>query len=142
MKTRHSTVEWIGDLTDGGGQVSTESGAMQEVPFGFGSRFLDAPGSNPEELLAAAHGSCFATHLGLLLAKQGTPAETLDIGCKVHLRQVAADRVEFASSSIDVRARIANLSDEMFQKIVAEAIVDCPLSRAFRIDVAATGTLV
>ena len=115
---------------------------MQEVPFGFGSRFLDAPGSNPEELLAAAHGSCFATHLGLLLAKQGTPAETLDIGCKVHLRQVAADRVEFASSSINVRARIANLSDEMFQKIVAEAIVDCPLSRAFRIDVAATGTLV
>ena len=141
LKTRQSRVEWIGDLQNGGGQVTTESGAMSEVPFGFGSRFLDAPGSNPEELLAAAHGSCFATHLGLLLTQNGTPAESLDIDCEVELKQVGETRVEFTHSRINVQATVADISPHKFKTIVAEAANDCPMSRAINIDVRASGSL-
>ena len=142
MLARTSKVEWSGDLQTGGGQVSTESGAMDEVPFGFGSRFLDAPGSNPAELLAAAHGSCFATHLGLLLSQNGTPAESLEINCQVDLERVAETRVEFARSRIDVKATISNLTSQQFDTLLAEAAVDCPLSRAINIEVQATGSLI
>lgn len=141
MKTRLANIEWVGDLTDGGGQITTESEALSEKPFGFGSRFLDEPGTNPEELLAAAHASCFATHLALLLAQNGTPLEELAISSSVQLDRIGESRVEISGTSMNLDCRVAHLTDDMFQEIVTEAAADCPMSRALRISLDVTARL-
>ncbi len=135
MKTRKATIEWRGDLRSGGGQISSESGALFEKPFGFGSRFLDEPGTNPEELLAAAHASCLATHLAMLLSQNGTPAEEILIESAIHLARTGETRVELASSRIEIRCRVADLPNQHFQEIAREAVADCPMTRALKIQV-------
>jgi lipoyl-dependent peroxiredoxin len=134
MKTRRATVEWMGDLRNGGGQVTSQSGALKEKPFGFGSRFLDEPGTNPEELLAAAHASCLATHLAMLLSQNGTPPEELTITASIHLARTGESRVKLASSRLEIVCRVADLPDHRFQAIAREAATDCPMSRALDIE--------
>lgn len=142
MKNRKAMIEWIGNLHDGGGQITSESGALTEKPFGFGSRFLDEPGTNPEELLAAAHASCFATHLAHLLAQHGTPPETMEIASSIKLDRIGDTRVEISGAQFEVTCSVANLDEKSYQPIIDETSKDCPMSRALNIKVRVSASLV
>ncbi len=135
MRTRQAMVEWRGDLRNGGGQITSELGALSETPFGFGSRFLDEPGTNPEELLAAAHASCVATHLAMLLSRSDAPPEEMTVTSSIHLARTGESRVTIESSAIDIVCRVADLPDPHFQEIAGQAASECPMSRALNLRV-------
>ena len=86
--TRSGSAAWSGGIKDGKGSISTESGALQAYPYGFSSRFEGPPGSNPEELIGAAHAACFTMALSLVLGEAGLRADQLETSAKVTLEQV------------------------------------------------------
>src|SRR5260221_3829344 len=85
---RRGSAQWRGGLKDGKGTISTQSGALNGYPYGFGSRFEGVPGTNPEELIAAAHAGCFTMALSLMLGEAGLTAEQMETSAKVTLEQV------------------------------------------------------
>src|SRR6476469_10474580 len=88
MPTTSGSAKWQGGIKDGKGAISTKSGALKEYPYGFASRFEGKPGSNPEELIAAAHASCFTMALSLILGEAKLTAERMDTTAQVSLEQV------------------------------------------------------
>lgn len=88
---RHGSAQWQGGIKDGKGAISTESGALKAYPYGFASRFEGTPGTNPEELLAAAHAGCFTMALSLILGEAKLTAEQMETSAEVTLEQVEGD---------------------------------------------------
>src|ERR1700685_4838086 len=86
--TRTGSAAWQGGIKDGKGSISTESGALKAYPYGFASRFEDKPGTNPEELIAAAHAGCFTMALSLILGEAKLVAEQMDTSARVTLEKV------------------------------------------------------
>ncbi len=129
MKRRGSAV-WKGGLKYGKGSVSTESGALQDAPYSFGARFENGTGTNPEELLAAAHAGCFSMALSGQLATVGMIAESLDTKATVTLEKVDGG---FAVTEVhlEVNARIPGGDRAKFEKAAASAKAECPVSKLF-----------
>ena len=127
MKTK-ADARWQGDLRSGNGTMRLGSGAY-EGKYSFGSRFEDAPGTNPEELVGAAHAGCFSMALAAALANAGHAPESVETHATVHLEKQDAG---FAITGVDLdtRAAVPGISDEEFQRIAADAKVNCPVSRA------------
>lgn len=127
MKKTASAV-WQGDLKTGKGTISTESGALKDQPYGFNTRFEDAPGTNPEELIGAAHAGCFSMALSNILGQKGAKAERIDTRAEVTL-----DKVEggFAISAVHLvlRAKVPGLSAADFDAATNEAKTGCPVSK-------------
>ena len=88
MPTTHGSALWQGGIKDGKGAISTKSGALKEYPYGFASRFEGKPGTNPEELIGAAHAGCFTMALSLILSEAKLTATQMDTSAKVTLEQV------------------------------------------------------
>lgn len=135
---RTATVAWKGDLKSGQGQVSAASGAFRELPVSWPSR-LRATGdsTSPEELIAAAHASCFAMALAAGLGRGGTPPSWLEVRATVALEEgVGAYRIR--SSDLVVRGAVAGLDAEGFQTAVEAAKEGCPVSQALRSAIAIT----
>ncbi|MCB1426070.1 MAG: OsmC family protein [Zhengella sp.] len=129
---RHATATWKGALADGTGAIDTQSGALSATAYSFRSRFEDEEGragTNPEELLAAAHAGCFAMQLSHLLAENGTPAERLQATATV---AVERDDGGFSlrSSMLDLSARVPGIDESAFNELAAKAKDGCPVSRA------------
>ncbi|SOE49007.1 Osmotically inducible protein C [plant metagenome] len=127
MKKTASAV-WQGDLKTGKGTISTESGALKDQPYGFNTRFEGAPGTNPEELIGAAHAGCFSMALSNILGQKGAKAERIDTRAEVTL-----DKVEggFAISAVHLilRAKVPGLSAADFDAAANEAKTGCPVSK-------------
>lgn len=125
---RSGSAVWTGGLKDGKGAVSTQSGALEAHPYGFATRFEGVPGTNPEELIAAAHASCFAMALSLILGEAGLTATRLDANAVVTLGQ---DEGGFAilSSHLTLRAAIPGTDDATFQQLADKAKANCPISK-------------
>ncbi|MFV0625025.1 OsmC family protein [Sphingomonas sp. ac-8] len=125
---RSGSARYEGLGKDGKGTVSTQSGAISDQPYGFATRFEDAPGTNPEELIAAAHASCFTMALSFALAKAGFEEGTLDTSAKVTLDK-DGDGFAITRSALTLKARVPGIEQDQFEKIAQEAKAGCPVSK-------------
>lgn len=131
---RSGSAVWSGGLKDGKGSISTQSGAMKEVQYGFNTRFEDGPGTNPEELIGAAHAGCFTMALSGILAEAGLTAQKLDTKATVTL-----DKVEggFAITKVHLTllAIIPGADQAKFDEAAQKAKVNCPVSKLLNAEI-------
>lgn len=125
---RSGSAVWQGDLKEGNGVVSTESGVLRSSPYSFSSRFESAPATNPEELIAAAHAACFSMALSLQLQMAGMKAERIETTAKVTLEKLEAG-FTITASHLALTAKIPGADPEQFSKAAAAAKAGCPVSR-------------
>ena len=130
MIEKFASVHWEGPGKQGQGQISTETGALKNYPYGFGSRFEDDPkGTNPEEILAAAHAACFTMAISFACDKAGLAAGSVDTQARVRLSAQGAafviDRI-----ALTLKASVPGIDEARFQEIALSAKRDCPLSKA------------
>ena len=129
---RKAGVLWTGDLRNGRGIVSTESRAIFEQPFAYQTRFEDKVGTNPEELIAAAHASCFSMSIADILAKNGYEPVRTDTTATCTLASKDDGGHEISSMQIHVRAEVPGIDPDTFQKLMMEADERCPVSNLLR----------
>ena len=138
---RSASAVWKGGLKDGRGTVSTESGALAGVPYNFSMRFENQKGTNPEELIAAAHAACFSMALSLFLGEAGMTAESIDTTAAVTLEQVGGG-FSVTASHLTTNVRIPNADTAAFQKAVETAKTGCPISKLLNANITMDATLV
>jgi osmotically inducible protein OsmC len=119
---------WKGSLKEGGGSISTETGVLKNAPYGFKARFEDGPGTNPEELIGAAHAACFSMALSLGLGNAGFTAESIQTEAAVRLEKVG-DGFAITHSDLVCVAKIPNIDDRTFQQIAEQTKAGCPVSK-------------
>jgi osmotically inducible protein OsmC len=131
---RTAEAKWQGDLKTGAGTISTASGTLASTPYSFHSRFEQGKGTNPEELLAAAHAGCFTMALSNQLATAGFPAESLETTCTITL-----DKTEggfgITESHLELKAKVPGASEEAFEKAVQNAKSGCPVSKLYKTNI-------
>src|ERR1700709_665931 len=128
MKTQGSAV-WNGGIKDGKGAISTKSGALTAYPYGFSSRFEGKPGTNPEELIGAAHAGCFTMALSAVLGEAGLTATSMQTTAKVTLESVEGG---FAITAINLSlvASVPGTDEATFKELAGKAKAGCPVSKA------------
>lgn len=126
---RHASATWTGSLKDGKGTMSTETGVLSEVPFGFQSRFESGPGTNPEELLGAAHAGCFSMALSLGLGEAGFTPDHIRTRATVTIEK-SGGGFAISSSHLELVARVPDIDEARFQEIARATSEACPVSRA------------
>lgn len=127
MKTQGSAV-WSGGIKDGKGAISTKSGALSSYPYGFASRFEGKPGTNPEELIGAAHAGCFTMALSGQLGQAGLTADELRTKATVSMEKVEGG-FSITAVHLDLVAKIPGASQEAFDKAATTAKENCPVSK-------------
>jgi lipoyl-dependent peroxiredoxin len=137
---RTARAHWSGDLKSGLGTLSTVSTTLANTPYSFHSRFEQGKGTNPEELLAAAHAGCFTMAVSAQLASAGLKADDLDTTCTITLEQKEGG-FEITESHLELNARIPAASQEAFDKAVQQAKAGCPVSKLFKTNVTLTARL-
>jgi len=125
---RSASAVWRGGLKNGKGTVSTESGVLSGVPYNFSKRFESEKGTNPEELIAAAHSACFSMALSMILGDAGMTAESIDTTATVSLDQVDGG-FAVTASHLQTTVKIPNADKAAFQKAVEAAKSGCPISK-------------
>jgi len=138
---RTGSAIWQGGLKDGHGTVSTESGALSGQPYGFAMRFEGAKGTNPEELIAAAHAGCFSMALSNILGQEGLTAERLDTKARVTMEQ-AAGGFEITAVHLTLEGRVPGCDAAKFQELAEKAKVGCPVSKLLKADITLEAQLV
>ena len=126
---RYATANWKGTGKEGKGHITTQSTLLNQAPYEYGSRFEDKTGTNPEELIAAAHSGCFTMKLSLNLTKAGFPPENIDTSCSIILD---AEKGEITSSHLNVKAKVPGIGKDEFDKQVEDARVNCPVSKLLK----------
>jgi lipoyl-dependent peroxiredoxin len=137
---RHGSATWQGGLRDGKGTISTESGALKDYPYGFASRFEGQRGSNPEELIAAAHASCFTMALSLILGEAKLTAEGMTTKAEVTLEQVEGGYA-ITTVHLTLNAKIPGADKSTFEKLVNQAKAGCPVSKLLKANISLDATL-
>jgi lipoyl-dependent peroxiredoxin len=127
MKTQGSAV-WSGGIKDGKGALSTRSGALKDYPYGFASRFEGKPGTNPEELIGAAHAGCFTMALSLILGEAQLTAERMETTAEVTLDKVG-EGYAISAVHLTLRAKIPGADQAVFDELTAKAKAGCPVSK-------------
>lgn len=125
---RTGSAKWAGGIKDGKGSISTESGALQSYPYGFASRFEGKPGSNPEELLGAAHAACFTMALSLILGEAKLTAEQMETSARVTLEKVE-EGFSISAVHLTLRAKVPGADAATFADLAAKAKAGCPVSK-------------
>jgi osmotically inducible protein OsmC len=138
---RKGSATWKGDLKTGKGHVSTESGALKDNAYGFNTRFEDTPGTNPEELVGAAHASCYAMAMSLGLGEMDMVADEINAAAKVTLSEVDGG---FAVTKVhlDVTAKIPGISEADFQKVAEATKKNCPISKLLTAEITLDAKLI
>jgi len=130
MSEKTARIHWEGAGKTGQGQISTETGALDRYPYGFGSRFAgERNGTNPEEIVGAAHAACFTMAFAFAAEKAGHPTETVDTTASVRLVE-DGDGFTIDRIALTLQAKVPGLDDAAFQKLAQEAKTQCPLSKA------------
>jgi len=119
---------WEGGIRDGTGAISTKSGALDKYPYGFASRFEGKPGTNPEELIGAAHAGCFTMALSLILGEARLTAEHMETKAEVTLDKVA-DGFAITAVHLTLTAKIPGADQAKFEELAAKAKAGCPVSK-------------
>jgi osmotically inducible protein OsmC len=131
---RRGSVTWHGGLKDGRGAISTESGALKDYPYGFASRFEGQRGSNPEELIAAAHASCFTMALSLILSGANLTADEMNTSATVTLDQVDGSWA-ITAVHLTLKAKIPGADQPTFEMLAGQAKANCPVSKLLKADI-------
>lgn len=138
---RKGSAAWQGGIKDGRGTISAESGALQAYPYGFASRFEGQRGSNPEELIGAAHASCFTMALSLILGEAKLTAEQMDTSAEVTLEQVDGSWA-ITAVHLTLKARIPGADQQTFETLAAKAKAGCPVSKLLKAEITLDATLI
>lgn len=139
MKKTASAV-WQGDLKSGKGTISTQSGALKDNPYGFNTRFEGAPGTNPEELIGAAHAGCFSMALSMMLGQAGLTAERIDTTAEVTLDKVG-EGFSITAIALTLNAKVPGADEARFQEIANQAKEGCPVSKVLNAQISLNATL-
>ena len=131
MTTKKAWAVWQGGIKDGGGTISTETGVLREAPYGFKSRFENGKGTNPEELIGAAHAGCFSMALSLMLGEAGLTPEKIETHADVTLDKVG-EGFEITTIHLTVTAKIPGADKTKFEEIANKAKAGCPVSKLFK----------
>lgn len=137
--TRSGSAKWQGGLKDGKATVSTQSGALSDQPYGFNTRFEDKPGTNPEELVGAAHASCFSMALSKMLEEAGVGDVSIETTSKITLEQ---DGEGFTITKAHLTTTISGDGDKAkIEELAQQAKAGCPISKLFNADVTMDATV-
>ena len=139
IKRRGSAI-WREGLKDGRGSISTESGALNEHPYGFATRFEGQRGTNPEELIGAAHAGCFTMALSMILGEAKLTAEQMNTTADVSLEKVG-DGFSITKIHLTLTAKIPGADQATFEKLAGLAKANCPVSKLFKAEITLTATL-
>lgn len=135
--TRQASANWKGTGMEGVGTVSTQSTTLDKAQLSFKTRFADGVGTNPEELIGAAHAGCFSMQFSFLLNEAGFTAENIDTNAKVVFEDGTITNI-----NLELTATIPGISEEKFQETALAAKAKCPISRLFNAEISLTATLV
>ncbi len=135
---RTATAQWVGNLKNGNGTLSTQSTTLNNTPYSFKTRFEDCIGTNPEELLAAAHAGCFTMAISAQLTQKGFEAQTLETQAIVDVDMGA---LKINALHLELKAKVEKLSDADFQTIANEAKINCLISKILNIPVTLNAVL-
>lgn len=140
---RTATAVWHGTGQDGTGTLETQSGALKARPFSYKTRFVDESGlsgTNPEELIAAAHAGCFAMQLSFMLAGAGHTPEVLEAKASVTMAPIDGTPT-ISKIALSLTAKVPGLGNDEFQKLAADAKASCPVSRLLKAEITLDATL-
>jgi lipoyl-dependent peroxiredoxin len=138
--TRSAQAHWQGDLKTGKGSLTTASGTLKTTPYSFTARFENGAGTNPEELLAAAHAGCFTMALSAQLGQAGLTAESLETTCKITLEQKDGG-FTITGSHLELKAKVQGATAEAFEKATQAAKTGCPVSKLYNTVITLNATL-
>ena len=131
---RTATAAWQGTGKEGTGQLTTQSGVLKESRYGFQTRFADGPGTNPEELIAAAHAGCFTMALAFQLTGAGHTPESLNTEARLSMEQEGGG-FAIKAIALSLQAKVPGCGPEEFQKLAAEAKANCPVSKVLNAEI-------
>jgi osmotically inducible protein OsmC len=137
---RSATAVWTGSVKEGKGALTTASGVLSETQYSFATRFENGKGTNPEELIAAAHSGCFAMALSAQLGTMNLTPQTLKVTAKVTLEKLDAGWT-ISKVHLDLAARVPDISAEAFQAAAAAAKANCPVSRLLNAEITLNAVL-
>jgi osmotically inducible protein OsmC len=129
---RKGNAVWMGDLRNGTGQVSSESDVLQKERYTFGTRFEEAPGTNPEELIAAAHAACYSMAFANLLDEKGYDPESIETHATCSLEPLDEGGFAIVKMHLEVRGKVPNIDTAKFQEMAHQADKECPVSNLLR----------
>jgi osmotically inducible protein OsmC len=134
---RHAKAIWEGNIKEGKGSLSSQSGILNYTPYSFKSRFEDGKGTNPEELIAAAHAGCFSMQLSAFLTEEGYTPKSLETKGEITLKDGS-----ITNSHLTLVAKIPEISKEIFNSLVEKAEKNCPISQLLSTEISVDATLV
>ena len=134
---RTATAVWNGSGKEGNGNLTTQSTTLNKTQYSFNSRFAEGVGTNPEELMAAAHAGCFTMKLSFVLGAAGFTADSLETSCAISLEDGTITKSELV-----VKGKVPGITPEKFQECAADAKANCPVSKAYNMDITLEASLV
>lgn len=139
---RTATAVWNGSLKEGNGTLTAPGGALRSTPYSFSSRFESGAGTNPEELIAAAHAGCFAMALSAALGEAGFKPERLEASAEVALENVPSAGWSVTASNLTLKAKVPGIDSDKFTEIANKAKANCPISRLLNAQISLNASLV
>ena len=136
----HASAQWHGTGKEGTGSLTTQSGTLKDTPYGFNARFGDGKGTNPEELIAAAHAGCFSMATAFQLTGAGHTPETMDCNATLSMEQVPGG-FKISAIHLVLKAKVPGLDDAKFQALAREAKENCPVSKVLNADITLEASL-
>jgi osmotically inducible protein OsmC len=136
---RRATAVWNGTVLEGSGNLTSQSKTLDGTPYSYKSRFADGTGTNPEELLAAAHAGCFTMKLSLVLTEQGFPPKSLETAAAINLEE---STLSITESKLKLTAVVPGISREVFDEAVKFAELNCPISKVLKAAISVEAQLV
>jgi osmotically inducible protein OsmC len=133
---RNATAVWQGTVKEGSGSITTQSKVLDSTQYSFKTRFEDGIGTNPEELIAAAHAGCFTMQLSAYIGEEGFDVEMLETKCDIDFQDG-----KIVSSVLTVNGKIGGIEDSKFQELVTKAEKNCPISKLLNTDISSKATL-
>jgi osmotically inducible protein OsmC len=132
---RNASAVWTGNLKNGKGTLTSDSGVLKETPYSFATRFEGTPGTNPEELIAAAHAGCFTMALSAALQGAGFTADKLETKAALSLENVPGSSWTITTVHLTTVAKVPSITKEKFAEIAAGAKANCPVSRLLKAEI-------
>jgi osmotically inducible protein OsmC len=136
---KYASAQWAGTLKDGNGTVSMESGALKDNPYGFNHRFEGVAGTNPEEMIAAAHASCYSMALSMILGLSDMEADSIDTKCIITLEKLD-DGFAITKSHLDLTLKVSGANETAMKEAAEKAKDGCPISKLMNCDITLNAT--
>lgn len=136
---RNANAVWNGSLKEGKGILTTQSSTLNKTPYSFQDRFEEGTGTNPEELIAAAHAGCFAMALSMILGEAGFTADSLDATATVTMDPA---KLQLTTSHLVLKAKIPNITQDKFKECTEAAKANCPISKVLKLEISLDATLI